>query len=60
MFNFRMKYLGMSSNNGTIFFGQVYGMCDYISYALGTFKCFSQFDNEHKILYTSLLKLHTL
>ena len=44
MFNFRMKNLGMSSNNGTIFFGQVYGMCDYISYALGKFHCFSQVD----------------
>ena len=56
MFDFRMKKLGMSSNNGTIFFGQVYGMCDYISYALGKLKSFSQVDKEAKsILCISLL-----
>ncbi|KAJ8311961.1 hypothetical protein KUTeg_009334 [Tegillarca granosa] len=30
-----MEELGLQPSNGSVFFGQVYGMCDHISYTLG-------------------------
>ncbi|KAK6625632.1 hypothetical protein RUM43_005931 [Polyplax serrata] len=32
----KMEEIGIAPNDGTIMFGQLYGMCDFISYSLGS------------------------
>lgn len=37
----RMNELGIKPDDGSVCFGQLYGMCDHITYELGRFSNFS-------------------